>query len=105
MELFPYQKEAVQFIKDSKKVYLAMDMGTGKTVTALTGAVAVSNENILVIAELNEVENSQNFKKEVETHFPDWVFINLRVTPIDDVPKEKAICIANIDLLKKLKLS
>jgi superfamily II DNA or RNA helicase len=104
MELWDFQKEAVAFVGSAKKAYLAMGLGTGKTLTSLAAATSVSDENILIVAELNEVENSQNFRREVETHFPDWRFFNLRDTGLSEIPPKKAICIANVDLLKKLRL-
>lgn len=75
MELFDYQKKAIEFIHLKKKVYLALDMGMGKTLTSLASQ---QGHKILLIAEKNEIVNSQNFKKEVHTYFPDSEYYNLR---------------------------
>lgn len=102
MELFPYQKEAVSFIRANKKVYLAMDMGTGKTLTALTGASEVAKKNILVIAEKNEIVNSENFRKEVETHFVKMAYVNLREQSIPPAGGDiRYVCGINPDGLAK----
>lgn len=105
MRLFPYQEEAVKFIGEKKKVYLAMDMGTGKTITAIAAAAKYAQKNILVIAELNEIQNSQNFKKEVETHFQgELQYHNLREkeTPPLAIYEPRYVCGINPDGLKKL---
>lgn len=110
MELFDYQKEAVDFIEKNKKVYLAMGMGTGKTITALGAADKNAKKNILVVAEKNEIVNSQNFKKEVEAHFfnedvNDYglSYINLRESSIPGVQENvRYVCAINPDGLAKL---
>lgn len=66
MELWDYQKEAVAFVAGAKKAYLAMGLGTGKTLTSLVAGRELSKENIILIAEKNEIVNSQNFKREAE---------------------------------------
>lgn len=107
MELFDYQKKAVEFIKDKKKVYLALDLGMGKTITSLYSLIELGKKNILVIAEKNEIVNSQNFKKEVETYF-EIPYHSLRsekggTTSVDwDLPNERCVCGANPDLLSKI---
>lgn len=107
MELWPYQKSAIDFIKKNKKVYLAMGLGTGKTLTSLAGALEISKKNILVIAELNEIQNSQNFKKEVDNYFPGtWGYCSLRETNFsysNDV-YEHLVCGINPDGLAKLDM-
>jgi SNF2 family DNA or RNA helicase len=82
MELFNYQKKAIDFMAESKKTYLAMDMGTGKTLTSLAYADQVAKKNVLLIAEKNEIVNSQNFSKEVVKYFPDFQYISLRETEL-----------------------
>lgn len=104
MELFDYQKKAVDFVKEKQKVYLALDMGLGKTLASIASMVSASEENILVIAEKTEVVNNQNFKKEVNKWFPDWEFFNLRETPIEEVPEKKCVCIINSDGVDKVAL-
>jgi SNF2 family DNA or RNA helicase len=69
MELFDYQKEAIGFIGKAKRAYLALDMGMGKTLTALSAGESFGRKNVLVIAEKNEIVNSENFRKEVESFF------------------------------------
>lgn len=83
MELFDYQKKAVDFIKEKSKVYLALDMGMGKTLTSLASQVG---RNIILVAEKNEIVNNQNFKKEIDTYFPSMRYFNLREeTPEGDI--------------------
>lgn len=103
MELFDYQKEAIQFVGVNKKVYLAMDMGTGKTLTALSAAAQLSKKHVLVIAEKNEVVNSENFKKEVINHFPEFQYMNLRDSDLSEVAgsNTRTVCAINPDGLKK----
>lgn len=78
-------------------------MGMGKTITSLVSMTTISDENILIIAEKNEVVNSENFRKEVEEYLPDWDFFNLREVNTEDVPEIKAICIINPEGLAKIK--
>lgn len=105
MELWDYQKEAVEFVRQNKKVYVALDMGMGKTVTALAAGAELAKKNILVIAEKNEIVNSQNFKREAE-------LLGLTYTSLRDeeVPNEDArnglplVCGINPDALVKHEL-
>ena len=105
MELFGYQKEAVGFIGETKTAYLALDMGMGKTLTALSAAAGLAKKNVLVIAEKNEIVNSENFKREVETHFPGrFQYYSLRdkeTPPIADY-SPAYVCGINPDGLKKI---
>lgn len=77
MKLWDYQEKAKRFIQEHKRVYLALDLGMGKTITSLASTVE-QNKNILLIAEKNEIVNSQNFKKEVDNHFEGVYYYNLR---------------------------
>lgn len=67
-QLHAYQEEALQFVKDTGSCGLFMDMGLGKTVTALTAAAEFLDDfrvtNVLVIAPLR-VANTV-WHKEVE---------------------------------------
>lgn len=100
MELFDYQKEAVEFIGRNKKVYLALDMGMGKTITALAAADCFAKKNILVIAEKNEIVNSQNFRREAE--LLNMEYISLREEGIPDTyPDKFYVCGVNPDALVK----
>ena len=78
MKLWDYQNEAVDFIGEHKKMYLAFEPGMGKTIASLAGAEKHGKKNVLVIAEKNEIVNSENFKREVVAHFPDFQYISLR---------------------------
>lgn len=69
MNLWDYQNQAVDFIGNAKRAYLALDMGMGKTLTALSAGEKFGTKNVLVIAEKNEIVNSENFRKEVESFF------------------------------------
>jgi hypothetical protein len=105
MKLWDYQKEAIDFIRERKRVYLALDMGLGKTLTSLAAGVELSRKHILVIAEKNEIVNSQNFKREVEAHFPGWEYTSLRDGHIPPPPAgggdQRYVCGINPDGLKK----
>lgn len=85
MNLFDYQKEAVIFAQEKRKIYIALDMGMGKTLTAIASAVGTTRKNILVVAELNEIQNSQNFKKEVENNFPKVQYQSLRESKAEEL--------------------
>lgn len=110
MKPFDYQLEAVEFIKKEKRVYGALDMGMGKTITALLGGVECprppgARRNVLLIAEKNEIVNSENFRREVEAHFSEsfW-YANLRDTPLEEIKDSvlPAVCGINPDALIKL---
>ena len=89
MKKLEYQEKAVELAKEKKRLYLAMDTGTGKTITSLLCAKAVEG-NVLLVAELNEIERSQNFKKEVEKYFDDvFEFVNLREKDEGETEKRK----------------
>ena len=89
MELFDYQKKALDFFKEKKKIYIAFDMGMGKTITSLACAKEIDG-NTLLIAENNEIENNKNFEKEVNNHFSDELgYINLKKET--DIPTEKKV--------------
>jgi SNF2 family DNA or RNA helicase len=103
--LWDYQKQAVEFVGEVSKGYLAMGLGTGKTITALSAGVQYSKKGgILVIAEKNEVVNSQNFMRESE-NFDGWNYYNLRDTMIGNWGlNEKVICGINPDALDKVDI-
>ena len=104
MTLYPYQEEAIDFIGRVKKGYLAMSMGTGKTLTALAAGQKYAQKNILVIAEKNEVINSQNFKKEAD--LLDLNYVSLRDEDLDFVigANCQTVCAVNPDRLVKFKI-
>lgn len=104
MELYDYQKEGVEFIKQKKKVYIAFDMGMGKTLTALEAHRELDEKHLMIIAEKNEIVNSQNFKKEVEAYFPEFEYISLRDLEIKDLPNKRLVCGVNPDRLAKLDI-
>jgi len=104
MTLWNYQIEAIEFIGKVKKGYLAMSMGTGKTLTALAAGQKYAFKNILIIAEKNEVMNSQNFKKEAELLGLNYV--SLREEDLDFVKgvNRQTVCAVNPDRLVKFKI-
>lgn len=105
IELWQYQNEAVDFIGKHKKMYLAFEPGMGKTLASLAGANKHGKKHILIIAEKNEVVNSQNFKKEVETHFPELHHISLREHGLEYIiGATRAVCSINPDGLIKLDI-
>lgn len=98
MNLFEYQIEAKGFIGKTERVYLALDMGMGKTLTALSAGADFAEKNVLVIAEKNEIVNSKNFKKEAE--LLGMSYLSLRE---DELPDGKGfVCGINPDGLAKL---
>lgn len=104
MKLWPYQQKAVELVHAKKKMYLALAPGMGKTLTSLAAALAVT-ERVLVVAELNEVENSENFKKEVLNHFPGVEYFSLRKVKINKLPyRGRYVAAVNPDMLKKFDL-
>lgn len=84
MKLWPYQEKAVEFLTKQRRAYLAMDMGCGKTITSIAAAEGAGKRHILLIAEKNEIVNSQNFKKEVERHFDGLSYYSLRDSDLSD---------------------
>lgn len=104
MQLFDYQVEGVEFVKDRRKVYLAFDMGMGKTITAVAGTNEVGHKHILLVAEKNEIVNSENFRKEVEAHFSHMDYVSLRETDMEDVRSADArmVCGINPEALSKI---
>jgi SNF2 family DNA or RNA helicase len=105
-KLFKHQEEGIQFLREKKKGLLALDMGMGKTLASIEAARVMGTQNILLIAEKNEIVNYQNFKKETETHFEDLGYVNLRDTSLqeymEDAPFARAVCGINPDGLVKL---
>ena len=57
LKLEPYQEEALQFWLDKKRCYWAIDMGLGKTVTALKG-IAEIGKPTLVVAPLMTMQST-----------------------------------------------
>jgi len=102
MELFDYQNKAVDFVKDAKRAYIALDLGMGKTLTSLASMHEVGKKHVLLVAEKNEIVNSQNFKKEVETHFDDLTYHSLREVDLEYVyGSTRAVCGINPEGLIK----
>ena len=109
MKLWDYQQQAVDFIKKKKRVYLALDLGMGKTITSLAAMDSVAKKNIMLVAEKNEIVNSQNFKKEVENYFfvndvknYGLSYLNLRNDELPDVQENcRYVCGINPDGLVK----
>lgn len=77
----------------------------GKTITSIAGAVETGEKHILLVAELNEIENSENFRKEVEAHFHHLDYVSLRETDIEVVRNADArmVCGINPDALSKIE--
>jgi SNF2 family DNA or RNA helicase len=104
MRFFDYQEEAITFINEVRRTYIAFDMGMGKTITAIGGAHEAATKHILLVAEKNEIVNSQNFRKEVEAHFTDMDYISLRETDIETVRQadSRMVCGINPEALDKI---
>lgn len=103
MNLYPYQQEAVDFIHERKRVYLALDMGMGKTITSLAAVGSAAKKNIMLVAEKNEIVNSQNFAREVG-HFDHLYYTSLRENPLPPVKEPfqpRFVCGINPDGLAK----
>lgn len=103
MKLHPYQERGVERIEAHKRVYVAFDMGMGKTLTSLAAGDRLTDRNVLVIAEKNEIVNSQNFRKEVDAYFPELGYFSLRDVPISALPEGRHVCGVNPDALVKLE--
>jgi len=105
LDFFDYQDEGIAFGGERKKVYLAFDMGMGKTITGVGIAHQHGQKHTLLVAEKNEIVNSQNFKKEIEAHFDDsFDYVSLRETDIEHVRQSdnRMVCGINPDALVKL---
>lgn len=99
--MFDYQQKAKDFIRDHRRVYLALDMGMGKTLTAVASADEIGTRDTMLVAEKNEIVNSQNFKKEVETHFPNTEYLSLREDEIPEASGTRHVLGINPDGLAK----
>lgn len=104
MKLWDFQEEAVEFVGRTGKAYLAMGLGTGKTLASLAAAAKHAKKNVLVIAEKNEIVNSKNFGREVTAHFPGMEYVNLREDEIPPKGEKRFVCGINPDGLVKLDL-
>lgn len=62
-KLYNYQSVDVEFLKKGKRIIEASEMGTGKTVIAISNAIELEAENILVVAPKSVL---YNWKKEIE---------------------------------------
>ncbi len=69
-----YQKDALQFMLDNPKSYLALDMGLGKTLTTIRWIQAILPEvqNVLVIAPLRTIYSS--WPEELEKWAPELTY-------------------------------
>lgn len=105
MKLFDYQEQGVAFVREHGRAYIAFDMGMGKTLTSIAAMHRLGNKNTLLIAEKNEIVNSQNFKKEVHGHFPDLEYVSLRDVDIDHLPDGRLVCGINPDGLAKISVA
>lgn len=103
MQLYDYQQKAVDFITQKKRVYLALDMGMGKTITSLASAEQMGDKHILLVAEKNEIVNSKNFEKEVKKHFDDLEYASLRENDLVSAFRDKGryVCGVNPEGLVK----
>ena len=68
---------------------------------SLEGANRFSKKSILLIAEKNEIVNSQNFKKEIDKFFEDMSYVNLREEEYMHYPKTVYAC--NPEYLQKVE--
>lgn len=74
MKLHDYQERAVQFVLEKKAVYLAMDLGMGKTAVALT-AIARSGQKAIVFGPLRTIHNT--WPDEIEKWTPNLKYMIL----------------------------
>ena len=68
-DLYPYQKEGVEFLAANKRAYLADEMGLGKTVQAIVAARQVRPSYVCVVCPASVVEN---WLREWKTWWPDF---------------------------------
>lgn len=70
-QLYDYQRDAVEWLKDRKTGLLALDMGLGKSGIALTAAIHSHTSSILVICPAIAVSNWENeFRKWQAANIP-----------------------------------
>lgn len=98
--LHEYQKEAVQFCRDRKRVFLALDVGLGKTAIALR-ALDRKRIKTLVVAPLKVVYNT--WPAEIAKWRPDLSYTILHGPKKNiNINKNRDIYIINYDGLKWL---
>jgi len=103
MQFFNYQTEGIAFVEKARKVYLAFDMGMGKTITGIAGARSAAHRHVLLVAEKNEIVNSQNFRKEIEEHFgADLFYRSLRDEKVPGPGDVRFVCGINPEGLQKI---
>lgn len=66
-ELYPYQREGVDFLKERRRAYLADEMGLGKTVQALVAAHELGLASVMVVCPASV---TGNWEREAETWAP-----------------------------------
>jgi len=95
-ELLPYQKAGVQYLVDHKKLFLADEMGTGKTVMSLAAVQVENAYPCLIVCPPNL---ALNWAVEIEKFFPSRTW--RRVINRSEFPEEEAdftiIGYSNID--------
>lgn len=72
-QLFPFQKETIEFALSRKKVLISLAPGLGKTACAIFSAQAAGCENILIVSPLSLLYNWRNeIKKWVDEEAVVW---------------------------------
>lgn len=68
MELYPYQRQGVDYLKRERRCILADEMGLGKTAQAISACKELGLETVLVIAPATALDN---WKQEVRIWWPE----------------------------------
>lgn len=92
-QLFPFQKETIQFMLTYKQVLLGLAPGLGKTACAIFAAEAAEVKRVLVIAPLSLVHNWKNEIKK-------WAGNETEIVYKTDKPNGKKWTITNYDTVR-----
>ena len=87
-QLFPFQIHAVEWLKSKSRAILALEMGLGKTVVAITAAKELNLKNILVLCPAIAVPHwrteIKRFYPEVTPHVFSYASLH-KIPPIDNL--------------------
>lgn len=84
IELFPYQREGVEWLKTKRFALLADEMGLGKTAQAIVAADEIGVQNILVVCPANLRENWRREFEKFSSRKRKIAVIETRRGPIPD---------------------
>lgn len=96
-ELFPHQKEGIEFLKRKKRAILADSMGMGKTRQAIVAAGEESDETTLIIC---PASLKINWEREIHMVYPEDYIVILD-SKVKEIPCTPSWLIINYDILNK----